>query len=182
MKRVQAIPRFVDTEKILDSSPNHSPDHFIEDTEKILISDPISTLIRVENKFWLCLGEVNGLQIDGRPVDEVNFEMLPEETVTVSYQMLGLRPATLADDPNGQHDWRTYMMAERSFTVPGRLIQSVNPTTSKTHLSIPFYLLQSTVLVALTASLFQSLTVSNLKTVPKLTLTTEFPYRQGSGE
>jgi hypothetical protein len=182
LKRVQAIPRFVNTEKTLDSSSKHSPDHHVDDTEKILISDPISTLIRVENEFWLCLGEVNGLQIDGRSVDKVSFEMLQEETVTVSYQMLGLQPATLADDPDGQHDWRTYMMAERSFTVPGRLIQSVNPTTSKTHLSIPFYLLQSTVLVALTASLFQSLTMSNLKTVPKLALTIEYPYRQGSGE
>jgi hypothetical protein len=182
LKRVQAIPRFVDTEKTLDSSPNHSQDYHIDDTEKILVSDPISTLIRVENKFWLCLGEVNGLQIDGRSVDEVSFEMLPEETVTVSYQILGLRPATLADDPDGRHDWRTYMMPERSFTVPGRLIQSVNPTTSKTHLSIPFYLFQSTVLVALTASLFQNLTVSNLKTVPKLALSNEYPYRQGSGE
>ena len=74
------------------------------------------------------------------------------------------------------------MMAELSFTAPGRLIQSVNPTTSKTHLSIPFYLLQSTVLVALMASLFQSLTMSNLKTVPKLALTMEYPYHQGSGE
>ena len=182
LKRVQAIPRFVNTEKILESGPKHSPEHHIDDTEKIVMSDPISTLIRVEDKFWLCLGEVNGLQVDGRPVDEVSFEMLPEETVTVSYQMLGLRPATLADDPDGQHDWRTYMISERSFTVPGRLIQSVNPTTSKTHLSIPFYLLQSTVLVALTASLFQSLTVSNFKTVPKLAPTTEYPYRQGSGE
>src|SRR5277367_3479207 len=96
--------------------------------------------------------------------------------------MLYLRPATLADDPDGRHDWRTYMMTEQLFTVPGRLIQSINPTTSKTHLSIPFYLLQSTVLVALTASLFQSLTVSNLNTVPKLALTKEYPYRQGSGK
>ena len=108
--------------------------------------------------------------------------MLPKETVTVSYQVLGLRPTTLADDPDGRHDWRTYTMSEQSFTVPGRLIQSVNPTTSKTHLSIPFYLLQSTVLVALTASLFQSLTISDLKTVPKLAPTKEYPYRQGSGE
>jgi len=108
--------------------------------------------------------------------------MLPEETVTVSYQMLGLRPAMLADDPDGRHDWRMYMMGEQLFTVPGHLIQLVNPTTSKTHLSIPFYLLQSTVLVALTTSLFQSLTMSDLKTVPKLALTKEYPYCQGSGE
>ena len=167
---------------MLDSSPNHSPEHLIDDTEKILVSDLIATLIHVENKFWFCLGEVNGLRNDGRPVDEVSFEMLAEETVTISYQMLGLRSATLADDPDGQHDWGTYMIAEQSFTVPGRLIQSVNPTTSKSHLSIPFYLLQSTVLVALTASLFQGLTVSNLKTVAKLAPTTEYPYRQGSGK
>ena len=141
LKRVQAIPRFVDTEKMQDFSSNHSPENHIDDAENILILDPIATLIRIKNKIWLCLGEVNGLQIDGRPVDSVCFEMLAEETVKVSYQMLGLQPVTLADDPDGRHDWRTYMMAERSFTVPGRLIQSVNPTTSKTHLSILFYLL-----------------------------------------
>ena len=182
LKRVQAIPKYVDTEKTLNSNPIHSPEQHVDDTEKLVISDPISTLIRIDNKFWLCLGEVNGLRIDGRPVDYVSFEILPEETVTISYQMLGLRSATLADDPDGRHDWRTYTMNEQSFTVPGRLIQSVNPTTSNVHLSIPFYLLQSTVLVAITASLFQSLTVSDLKTVPKLAPTKEYPYRQGSGE
>jgi hypothetical protein len=62
----------------------------VDDAEKLLISDPIATLIRIEKKFWLCLGEVNGLQIDGHPVDKVSFKMLEEETVTVSYQMLGL--------------------------------------------------------------------------------------------
>ena len=38
--------------------------------------------------------------------------------------------------------------------------------------------------MVLTASLFQDLTMSNLKTVPKIALTTdsEYPYRQGSGE
>jgi hypothetical protein len=182
LKRVQAIPRFVNTEKTHKFGPNHSLEYHTYDTNKVIVSDPISTLIRIDNKFWLSLGEVNGLRVDGRAVDDISFEILSEETVTVSYQMLGLRPATLADDPDGQHDWRTYKMSEQSFTVPGCLIQSVNPTTSKTHLSIPFYLLQSTVLVALTASLFQSLTVSNLKAVPKLAPTKEYPYRQSSGK
>jgi hypothetical protein len=90
LKRVQAIPRFVNTEKTLHPSPNHSPGHQVDDTDKIIISDPISTLLRVENKFWLCIGEVNGLRVDGRPVDDVSFEMLPEDTITVSYQVLGL--------------------------------------------------------------------------------------------
>ena len=61
LKHVQAIPRCVNTETILDSSLNHSPEPHIDDTAKIVISDPISTLIRVKNRFWLCLGEVNGV-------------------------------------------------------------------------------------------------------------------------
>ena len=182
LKCVQAIPWFVNTEKTAKSSANHSPERNVNDTEKIVILNPISTLIHIKNQFWLCLGEVNGLQVDGRRVDEVSFEMLPEDTVAISYQMLGLRPATLADDPDGQHDWRTYMICERTFTVPGCLIQSVNPTTLKTHLTLPFYLLQSTVLVVLMASLFQSLTVSNVKAIPKLAPMTEYPYRKSSGE
>jgi len=108
--------------------------------------------------------------------------MLSEETINISYQILGLRFAMLADDPDGQHDWRTYRTSEQSFTVPGRLIKSINPTILKSHLSTPFYLLQSTVLVALTASLFQSLTMSSLKAVPNLAPTKEYPYHQGSGE
>jgi len=147
-----------------------------------MMSDPITTLIRVENDFWLCIGEVNGLRIDGQPVDFISFEMLTEETVKVSYQMLGLRPATLADDPEGSNDWRTYTTDEHSFTVPGHLIQFVNPTTSKSVLSMPFYLLQSTVLVAITASLFQSLTISDLKNVPKLAVSKEYPYREASSQ
>ena len=182
LKRVQAVPRYVDTEKLFNSSPNYAPQPEVDDSLSIVMSDPIATLVRIENEFWLCLGEVNGLRIDGQRVDYVNFEMLAEGTVAVSYQMLGLRPATVADDPERTNDWRTYMMGEHSFTVPGRLVQSINPTTSKTHLSIPFYLLQSTVLVALTASLFQSLSLSDLKSVPKLAPTKEYPYREASGK
>jgi hypothetical protein len=47
---------------------------------------------------------------------------------------------------------------------------------------MPFYLFQSTVLVALTASVFQSLTISDLKNVPKLAASKEYPYREASGQ
>jgi hypothetical protein len=179
LKCVQAVTRFVDIEKSFNSSLNHIP---VDNSQKTIMSDPIATLVHVKNDFWLCLGEVNGLRIDGQPVDYVGFELLAENTVTVSYQLLGLRPATLADDPEGRNDWRTYMTDECSFTVPGRLIQSIDPTTSTTHIGMPFYLLQSTFLVALTASLFQSLTISDLKNVPKLAQTKEFPYHEASGK
>jgi hypothetical protein len=105
LKRVQAIPRFVNTEKTLDFGSNHSPDYHADNEDSLIVSDPISTLIRINNKFWLCLGEVNGLRVNGRSVDEIGFELLLEETVAVSYQRLGLQPGTLDNDPDGQHDY-----------------------------------------------------------------------------
>jgi hypothetical protein len=55
--------------------------------------------------------------------------MLPEKIVSVSYQLLGLRPATSLNDADMNHDWRSYTIPERSFTVPGRLVQAINPTS-----------------------------------------------------
>ena len=73
------------------------------------------------------------------------------------------------------------MMEEHSFIVPGRIVQSIDPVTSNIALSMPFYLLQSSVLVALAASLLQSLTVTDLKNVPKIAQLNEYPYREASG-
>jgi hypothetical protein len=130
----------------------------------------------------MCIGEVNNIRIDGNFAASVPIEMLDENTVTISYQMLGLRPATTDDDPDQKHDWRTYTITERSFTVTGRLIQVVNPTLSKTHTNIPFYLFQSSVLIALTASIYRRLTAPHLKAVPKIATSQAYPYREASGK
>jgi len=151
-----------------------------EETEVLFALDTISSLVYVETQFWLSIGEVTGIKVNGRSAAYVNLDMLGDDAVTVSYQLLGLRSATNNDDPDHKHDWRTHPIKEHSFTVPGRLIQPVNPTVSKTT-GLPFYLLESAVLVALTASLFQSLAASNLKHVPKLLPSNEYPYREASG-
>ena len=177
LKRVQEVGRY--------GAPNNDSDKLYQaptDVKVLLITDPIATLIHVENQYWVCIGEINGLKIDGKPVGYISLDMLSEETVIVSYQMLGLRPATSDDDVVLKHDWRTYSMEEKSFSVPGKLIQSVDPTLSVVHKNMPFYLFESTVIVALAASIFQSLTVSDLKKVPKLARTKEYPYRASSGE
>ncbi len=179
LRRVQEVERCVKNKT--DVTTLESSDA-IDETETLIISDPIITLICSENKFWLCVGEVSSLKIDGQSADYISHDMLSEDTVTMSYQMLGLRPATLDDDREGRHDWRTYTMEEQSFTIPGRLIQPVNPSLSTTHTHIPFYLFQSPVLIALTASVFGSLMVSDLKSVPKLAPTTMYPYREATGK
>ena len=54
------------------------------------------------------------------------------------------------------------MMEEHSFITPGKLVQSISPVILNIALFMQFYLLQSSVL---TASLFQSLIISDLKNV-----------------
>lgn len=154
-----------------------------EESQILLISDCVAMLLFSEEKIWLCVGEVNDLKFDGQSVSYLNLDMLAKHTVTVSYQVLGLRPATVDDDPDGQHDWQTYHIAnEYSFTVPGRLVQPINPKVSTTHTNLPWYLFQGTFLVALAASMFQQTSIATLKSVPKVVPNKEYPYRESSGE
>lgn len=97
---------------------------------------------------------------------------------------MGLRPATVTDDPSLQNDWHTYWMLEQLFTVPGSLIQPVDPVISSTHAAgvAPWYLFVSSVLVAFAASVFQGLTNETLKSIPKVKTSNEFPYRSEKGE
>ena len=95
-------------------------------------------------------------------VEYISLDMLLEETVVVSYQILGLCPAMLDNDLGVKHDWRTYSMQEKSFSVLGKLIQPLDLALLATHITMPFYLLESTVIVVLMASIFQSLTISDL--------------------
>ncbi len=180
LKRVQEVGRYSTTENTDKSNTAYQSPR--EEGEVLLITDPIATLVHSENQFWFCIGEVNGLKIDRRVIGFVSLDMLLEGTVVVSYQILGLRPATSNDDPALKHDWRTYSMHKKSFSAPGKLIQTLDPALSVTHTTKPFYLFESTVIVALTASIFQSLTISDLRKVPKITITKEYPYRATSGE
>ena len=178
LRRVQDVERHP-TSKNFDDEPLDNRD---DDAEVLFVLDPISSLLRCENSLWLAIGEVTGIKVDGRSVPHVDLDMLEEETVTVSYQMLGLRPATSDDDPEGKYDWRTYAIDEKTHTVPGRLIQPINPAVSKTQTALPFYLVETPMLMALTASLFQSLMGSYLKSVPKNAPSKEYPYREASGK
>jgi hypothetical protein len=150
----------------------------------LVTQDPIASLLRCNGRYWLCIGEVNGLKDDGQSVDFIEHSQLAESTIMVSYQLLGLRPTDSLDDPTMKMDWRTYQTpSELSFTVPGRLIQPINPETSEPQ-SVGeklFYLLESRVLVALAASIFQSLTASEFKSVPKTPVKPEYPYRERLG-
>lgn len=153
LKRVQDVGRYA-SGTITDKFNTTYYETPTTEGEVLLVTDPVAILITSENQFWFCIGGVNGLKIDGKAVGYVGLDMLLEDTVTVSYQMLGLCPATSDDDPELKHDWRTHSMQEQTFSVPGKIVQSIDPIVSVTHKAMPFYLFESTVIVALTASIF----------------------------
>lgn len=93
---------------IKNKSKDHNSEPLPDNSETLVISDPIAMLICIEEKFWFCLGKVNAIWIDSQSVGHVSFDMLMEDVVMVSYQMLGLRPTTLDDDSEGWNNWRTY--------------------------------------------------------------------------
>ena len=72
-------------------------------------------------------------------------------------------------------------MEEHFFTVPGRLVQPVNPNISTNEMRTPFFLFDSIFLVALVASLSGFLTLSDVEGIPKLAPTNQFPYREVAG-
>jgi hypothetical protein len=149
-----------------------------------MTTDPISSLLRCNGKFWLCVGEVISMRNDGKPTDVLDLDLLMESTISVTYEVLGLRPSNSDEDPTLKFDWRTYDIKEKVFTVPERLIQPMNAETSKPKsLKDPiFYLLDSQFLIALSASIFESLGASDIKSIPKISLRDEYTYREHLGE
>ena len=180
---VQDIEWHIQNKNIIAYASSESLPPPSNDTEVLLISDCVASLLSCNKKIWLCVVEVNGLKLDGQSVPYIiNLDILLEDTVMVSYQVLGLCPATLNDDPDGVYDWRTYWMDEKSFTVPRQLIQLINPKIFQMHTAMPWYLLQSNCLIASAMSIFQELAISSLKNIPKIVLGKEYPYWLMSGE
>ncbi|PPR05743.1 hypothetical protein CVT26_008496 [Gymnopilus dilepis] len=151
----------------------------------LMVSDPIASLLRCEGRIWLSIGLVNGITNDGKSVQFLNMDLLRESKISISYQLLGLRPSTSDDDASMAHDWRTYSTAERTFAVPGCVVQPINPEISNPNsLGTPiFFLLESRMLNAMSASLYEGLAKSNRKLIPKFgDRTSEYPYRERLGK
>ncbi|RXW13089.1 hypothetical protein EST38_g12763, partial [Candolleomyces aberdarensis] len=183
LKRVQHVGRYTS-----QSSTSEHPSSHLADIESgegvIVVHDPVATVLCCESQIWLCIGEVNAICIDGRTVEEISLHLLVEDTVTISFQLLGLRRSTSVEDTSGQYDWRTHSIPEITFTVPGRFIETVNPVIAMapSQPSTVFYLLDSAFLIALSAGLVARLSLADLKKTPKIALSKEFPYKDLDGK
>ncbi|KAF8059244.1 hypothetical protein FPV67DRAFT_1426519 [Lyophyllum atratum] len=146
----------------------------------LLGHDPIASLVACDGRVWLCVGEVNNLKLDSQPVYQVPLDVLCEPAVTMSFQFLGFRPTTSDDDPTLKLDWRSFTLpTEQTFSVPGRLVQPLDPTFLTANLFNMFY--YSAVMV-IAATLLGVLKPSDLPKLPTVQRTKDFPYRERSGK
>ncbi|KAF6764939.1 hypothetical protein DFP72DRAFT_839943 [Ephemerocybe angulata] len=133
------------------SMESSTTDALEADPNLLLIHDPIVMLVLCDHRIWLVLGKP-----------------------------LILRPATSDDNSTEKYSWRTFNQSGRSLEVPAASIEPLDPEVRMRD-GKTFHLHQSTFLVATASLLLQRMQPTTLKNLPKMTLTTEFPYRERSG-
>ncbi len=147
----------------------------------LMLNEPVAVLIRCERMLFLGIGEVINIHINLETVEQIPLDLLMEDTVSVTFQLMELVPADDQDDPMTKNDWRTNShIQSTSMKVGGRFVQAVNPTVSTRRVK-PFYLFESSVLLALGDSLLSRLRPGDAKFIPSTIQSRNFPY-QCSGE
>ena len=181
LRRVAQESRFKSTGDGLGISISDDAQIDGDDGPSLSILQPIATLVICEEKLFLCIAEVNGLLLDSQMVDFLPFSILSEKISQVSYQALRLIPASFSDDPTGKNDWRTSSLFSLSATVPGTLVQPINPAVASHNPCDPFFLFDSSVLMAIAANLRDRVLRGHRKAIPHFKPTDYFPYREKHG-
>jgi RecA-family ATPase len=147
------------------------------------LDDPIVTLLRCSDRFFLCIGEVCDLIHNNTHTDELDIQFLSDTSVKICFQLLYLVSSTNEDDPTGKHDWKwSRMRSTTTYSVPGRLVEPVNPDIGTTQSAgKPFYLFESSVLMTLGAMLFGRLVRDDANLIPTIADSGNFPYRTIGG-
>ncbi len=179
LKRVQEVERY--SGRTSSSNLNDTPG---VDQPLLLIQDPVATVVRCQGHLFLCIGEVNGIKINSdSTITAVPQSDLRElEKITISIQVLGLRPTTSDDDISLKNDWRSYRVKELTLHIPGQFIQPIDPQLVSRGIGKMFYLFQGSVLVGLAATILGELTSKNVKELARITRTDDFPYLEQSGK
>ncbi|KAJ7808365.1 hypothetical protein B0H14DRAFT_2608947 [Mycena olivaceomarginata] len=76
LRRVAALDRYSSQPKDQDNISEHDSAF---GSPCILVSEPIVTLVRCEEKLFVCIGEVTDIRVNGKSVDQLGLEALHEE-------------------------------------------------------------------------------------------------------
>ncbi|KAJ6576765.1 hypothetical protein B0H10DRAFT_1963342 [Mycena sp. CBHHK59/15] len=174
LKRVADVQRY--------SAKSDEPSTLIEsDSPYLLVLEPIATLVRCEEKLFVCIREVTDMRLDSKSNDQLSLDLLQERNIAVHFQILQLIPVTTEDDPDSKHDWRSTGVLRDVLIAPGRMVLPVDPTLSTRVVGKPHYLFESSVLRGFGAQLLQEVTLDLNKKIPKFMPTSNFPYRESAG-
>lgn len=177
MKRVQEVARYGGASLDASNLPSGQ--------ESLVIQDPVATIVRCDGHIFLCVGEVNGIKVDTNSLcSSISLTDLAKlDNVVVSIQLLGVRPSTSDDDPTLSLDWRSYRIKERTIQVSGRFIEALNPDIMPSNSSSStFYLFKGSSLVATAATLLGLVSNNNVKSIPEIPASLDFPYRERTGK
>lgn len=182
LKRVASIQRYA--VKLTDNHPGILECDPMSGDDQVQMDLPVASLVRCRGHIFLCIGEVNDIIVDNQHTDHIAVEYLAEQTVVVSYQMLYIVPAKVQDDPNLKNDWRwSGGCGLGSHRVPGCLIQPINPNVSTQEPGNPFYVFESSVLMAIGEMILGKLESGNGNLViPEVKESEWFPYREETGK
>ena len=178
LKRVANIPRYAVKRNIASDIVDQDS---ASGTPSIRIDSPIVTLVKCEDHIFLCIGEVNDITFDSSHLEELSIETLTEPSTFVSFQLLILVPATTDDDPGLKHDWRWTGKRSESHRASGRLVEPINPAVCTRNAGSPFYLFESSVLMAIGSTIFERICPDDRHLLPTLRRSDVFPYREESG-
>ncbi|KAK0452006.1 uncharacterized protein EV420DRAFT_702556 [Desarmillaria tabescens] len=132
----------------------------------LMLSEPITTLVYCEKNIFLAVAEVVDIHLNLDSLEKLPLDLLKEDTSTVTYQIVDLIPTTQDDDPSLKSDWHSTSHLQPTIcTVPGHLIQPINPILS-TAKEKPFYLFSSDVLMTSASSLIGQIHTGDIKRIP----------------
>jgi hypothetical protein len=178
LRRVQGHSRF---NAVSSSGSLLDDDNSVFGGSSLIIGDPIASIARCEGMLFLCIGEVASISHSADVVDSITTNLLREEVIQVTFQLISLVSASADDDTSLKHDWRSrrgLTIIPVQATVPGRLIQPINPRIEipKDDSSKSFYLFDSNVLVKLAAQFMDGISIADAKYIPSISRSPAFPY------
>ncbi|KAJ7576653.1 hypothetical protein C8J56DRAFT_799841 [Mycena floridula] len=178
LKKYQGVDRF----NTFVESPSQ-PAVLVDDGSYLIINDLVASVVRCEDCLFLCLGEVTSIHVESRLKSSLPTTMLTEKSVSVTFQLLFLVAATIDDDPSQRNDWRTRRdLQPPQVRVPGRLVQQLNPPTPLDLDGKSFYLLESSILLAVAADFHGILTLQDSHSIQTVRRSPGFPYRTPGGK
>ncbi|KAG8693709.1 hypothetical protein FRC08_008948 [Ceratobasidium sp. 394] len=146
---------------------------------QLLLNDPAATIVRCQNYVFLALAQITSIKHGNRLLGKVSTDMLQEEGVTISFQILEL--VSLCEPTpelaSEQLDWSwsgEYLPSTHKCS--GRFVQPIDPILSTEVPSRPTFVFRSSELQSIAGSLYAQLEASGKHCLPAVPQSTGFPY------